>query len=63
MGSWSGQSMYEAWSIMGFNVAFTALPVMSLALVDQDVPKHAVLLQHAVWLAEPRCCCSGAREA
>ena len=54
--------MYEAWSIMGFNVAFTALPVMSLALVDQDIPKHAVLLQqHAVWLAEPRC--SGAREA
>jgi len=50
---WSGQSMYEAWSIMGFNVAFTALPVMSLALVDQDVPKHAVLERPELYKSGP----------
>eukprot|EP00658_Telonema_sp_P-2_P063865 TRINITY_DN5268_c0_g4_i3.p1 TRINITY_DN5268_c0_g4~~TRINITY_DN5268_c0_g4_i3.p1 ORF type:complete len:1137 (-),score=307.52 TRINITY_DN5268_c0_g4_i3:207-3617(-) len=42
---WSGQSMYEPWSIMGYNTIFTALPVMCMALMDQDLPKHALLLR------------------
>eukprot|EP00656_Telonema_subtile_P056129 TRINITY_DN8904_c0_g1_i2.p1 TRINITY_DN8904_c0_g1~~TRINITY_DN8904_c0_g1_i2.p1 ORF type:complete len:937 (+),score=242.03 TRINITY_DN8904_c0_g1_i2:364-3174(+) len=42
---WSGQSMYESWSIMGYNTIFTALPVMCMSLMDQDLPKAALLLR------------------
>jgi len=40
---WSGQSVYEPWSMTVFNMLFTALPIMFFALLDQDVPAWAVL--------------------
>ena len=40
---WSGQAVYEPWSMTAFNVVFTALPIMFFAMLDQDVPRRAVI--------------------
>jgi len=39
---WSGQAAYEPWSMTAFNVVFTALPIMFFALLDRDLPPHAL---------------------
>jgi len=46
---WSGQSVYEPWSMTVFNVLFTALPIMFFALLDQDVPARAMYIKPSLY--------------
>jgi len=52
---WSGQSMYEPWSMTVFNVVFTALPIMFFALLDQDVPAWAVFVKPQLYKTGHTC--------
>jgi phospholipid-transporting ATPase len=36
--NFTGQSLYDGWTIAGYNLIFAALPVVVLATLDQDVP-------------------------
>ena len=41
--AFTGQSLYDSFSLMGFNVSFTFLPILVLAILDRDVePKRLV---------------------
>lgn len=40
---WSGQSLYERWTLALYNVLFTLLPVIILGLFDRDVSDHMAL--------------------
>ena len=40
---YTGQSLYDSWSLTGFNVAFTAAPIVALAILDRDIePKRLI---------------------
>lgn len=36
--SFSGQVLYDDWYMTAFNVLLTSLPVISLGVLEQDVP-------------------------
>eukprot|EP01059_Diplonema_ambulator_P005982 TRINITY_DN1575_c0_g1_i1.p1 TRINITY_DN1575_c0_g1~~TRINITY_DN1575_c0_g1_i1.p1 ORF type:complete len:1309 (+),score=410.70 TRINITY_DN1575_c0_g1_i1:252-4178(+) len=41
--SFTGQSLYDPWSLAGYNVIFTSLPIIGLAVFDRDIePKRLV---------------------
>ena len=41
--SFTGQSMYDSWSLTGYNVFFTAAPIVALAIFDRDIePKRLI---------------------
>jgi len=46
---WSGQSVYEPWSMTIFNVVFTVLPIMFFTLLDQDVPASAMYIKPSLY--------------
>jgi phospholipid-transporting ATPase len=39
----SGQTLYDSWSLSMYNLAFTALPIMTLAVFDKDVEGKRLL--------------------
>jgi len=39
----SGQSVYDDWYMILFNVVLTSLPVISLGVFEQDVPSEVCL--------------------
>lgn len=39
----SGQTLYDAWALSMYNLAFSALPIMSLAVFDKDVEGKRLL--------------------
>lgn len=39
----SGQTMYDGWSITIFNVVFTGLPIIAYAVQERDVPAEKVM--------------------
>ena len=41
--SFSGQSVYNDWYMLLFNVVLTSLPVISLGVFEQDVPSEVCL--------------------
>lgn len=41
--SFSGQSVYNDWYMLSFNVVLTALPVISLGVFEQDVSSEICL--------------------
>eukprot|EP01061_Rhynchopus_euleeides_P023404 TRINITY_DN380_c0_g1_i2.p1 TRINITY_DN380_c0_g1~~TRINITY_DN380_c0_g1_i2.p1 ORF type:complete len:1306 (+),score=512.63 TRINITY_DN380_c0_g1_i2:726-4643(+) len=41
--SFTGQSLYDSWSLTLYNVAFTAVPIVALAIFDRDIePKRLI---------------------
>lgn len=40
---WTGQTFFDAWALAGYNLAFTAAPIMALAVFDRDVEPRRVL--------------------
>lgn len=40
---WSGQSLYERWTLALYNVLFTLLPVIVVGFFDRDVSDHMAL--------------------
>eukprot|EP01062_Namystynia_karyoxenos_P058546 TRINITY_DN5006_c0_g1_i1.p1 TRINITY_DN5006_c0_g1~~TRINITY_DN5006_c0_g1_i1.p1 ORF type:complete len:1384 (+),score=493.36 TRINITY_DN5006_c0_g1_i1:130-4152(+) len=46
--AWSGQSLYDSWALSMFNVVFTFLPIMFIAVLDRDVePERLVGWEYA----------------
>eukprot|EP00756_Hemistasia_phaeocysticola_P025829 Hpha_TRINITY_DN16024_c4_g9::TRINITY_DN16024_c4_g9_i1::g.122357::m.122357/K14802/DRS2, ATP8A; phospholipid-transporting ATPase len=41
--AFTGQSLYDRWSIAGFNVGFTALPIIAVGMFDRDIEKKRVM--------------------
>jgi len=41
--AWSGQTLFDSWSITLFNVAFTGLPIVTLAILDKDITEVTLL--------------------
>ena len=41
--SFTGKSLYDRWSLAGFNVAFTAFPIIAVGVLDRDVSQERVL--------------------
>jgi phospholipid-translocating P-type ATPase (flippase) len=39
----TGQTLYDPWALAMYNLAFTAMPIMSLALFDRDVEANRLL--------------------
>jgi hypothetical protein len=39
----TGQSLYDQWALSGYNVGFTAVPILALAIFDKDVEPEIVL--------------------
>ena len=39
----TGQSLYDQWALSGYNVGFTAVPILALAIFDKDVEPEMVL--------------------
>eukprot|EP00658_Telonema_sp_P-2_P078231 TRINITY_DN7281_c0_g1_i2.p1 TRINITY_DN7281_c0_g1~~TRINITY_DN7281_c0_g1_i2.p1 ORF type:complete len:465 (-),score=88.95 TRINITY_DN7281_c0_g1_i2:54-1325(-) len=39
----TGQSLYDSWALAMYNLAFTALPIMAIAVFDKDVEAKRVL--------------------
>jgi phospholipid-transporting ATPase len=39
----TGQSLYDQWALSGYNMAFTAAPIIALAVFDKDVEPEMVL--------------------
>uniref|UniRef100_A0A7S1PJ75 Phospholipid-transporting ATPase n=1 Tax=Percolomonas cosmopolitus TaxID=63605 RepID=A0A7S1PJ75_9EUKA len=35
---WSGTSIHDKWTVSTYNILFTSLPIMALAIFDRDVP-------------------------
>ncbi|MBA0571552.1 hypothetical protein Golax_001794 [Gossypium laxum] len=50
----SGQSVYDDWYMLLFNVVLTSLPVMSLGVFEQDVSSEVCLEFPAVYQQGPR---------
>lgn len=46
--SFSGQSVYDDWYLIMFNVAVTSMPVIALGVFEQDVSSE-VCLQVSTW--------------
>jgi phospholipid-transporting ATPase len=40
---WSGQSLYERWTLALYNVLFTLLPVIIVGFFDRDVSDRMAL--------------------
>jgi phospholipid-transporting ATPase len=45
----SGQSLYEGWTIAMFNLLFAAFPILALATLDQDVSKSGSVRYPALY--------------
>eukprot|EP00755_Sulcionema_specki_P009928 Sspe_Gene.45043::Locus_22187_Transcript_1_1_Confidence_1.000_Length_4308::g.45043::m.45043/K14802/DRS2, ATP8A; phospholipid-transporting ATPase len=41
--SFTGQSLYDRWALAGFNVAFTAFPIMAVGILDRDIDPNRIL--------------------
>ncbi|XP_028807440.1 probable phospholipid-transporting ATPase 4 [Neltuma alba] len=54
MTSFSGQSVYDDWYMILFNVVLTSLPVISLGVFEQDVPSEVCLQFPALYQQGPR---------
>eukprot|EP01063_Lacrimia_lanifica_P020111 TRINITY_DN27471_c0_g1_i1.p1 TRINITY_DN27471_c0_g1~~TRINITY_DN27471_c0_g1_i1.p1 ORF type:complete len:1378 (+),score=457.58 TRINITY_DN27471_c0_g1_i1:174-4307(+) len=39
----TGQSLYDRWSLSGFNVAFAAFPVLAVGVFDRDIEPERIL--------------------
>ncbi|KAI9119687.1 hypothetical protein K1719_009076 [Acacia pycnantha] len=52
--SFSGQSVYDDWYMILFNVVLTSLPVISLGVFEQDVPSEVCLQFPALYQQGPR---------
>lgn len=52
--SFSGQSVYNDWYMLSFNVVLTALPVISLGVFEQDVSSEICLQFPALYQQGPR---------
>jgi phospholipid-transporting ATPase len=39
----TGQSLYDQWALSGYNMAFTAAPIIAMAIFDKDVEPEVVL--------------------
>ncbi|KAJ7951572.1 Phospholipid-transporting ATPase [Quillaja saponaria] len=50
----SGQSVYEDWYLILFNVILTSLPVISLGVFEQDVPSEVCLQFPALYQQGPK---------
>ncbi|KAK7349266.1 hypothetical protein VNO77_06499 [Canavalia gladiata] len=50
----SGQSVYDDWYMILFNVVLTSLPVISLGVFEQDVPSEVCLQFPALYQQGPR---------
>ncbi|GMI86057.1 Aminophospholipid ATPase 4 [Hibiscus trionum] len=50
----SGQSIYDDWYMLLFNVVLTALPVISLGVLEQDVSSEVCLEFPAIYQQGPR---------
>ncbi|KAK2406442.1 putative phospholipid-transporting ATPase 4 [Trifolium repens] len=50
----SGQSVYDDWYMILFNVVLTSLPVISLGVFEQDVPSDVCLQFPALYQQGPR---------
>ncbi|KAK7261683.1 hypothetical protein RIF29_28000 [Crotalaria pallida] len=50
----SGQSVYEDWYMILFNVVLTSLPVISLGVFEQDVPSEVCLQFPALYQQGPK---------
>ncbi|MED6135997.1 putative phospholipid-transporting ATPase 4 [Stylosanthes scabra] len=51
--SFSGQSVYDDWYMILFNVVLTSLPVISLGVLEQDVPSEVCLEFPALYQQGP----------
>ncbi|KAL1293214.1 hypothetical protein HN51_053864 [Arachis hypogaea] len=51
--SFSGQSVYDDWYMILFNVVLTSLPVISLGVLEQDVPSEVCLQFPALYQQGP----------
>ncbi|RDX96739.1 putative phospholipid-transporting ATPase 4, partial [Mucuna pruriens] len=52
--SFSGQSVYDDWYMILFNVVLTSLPVISLGVFEQDVPSEVCLQFPALYQQGPK---------
>ncbi|OAY83044.1 putative phospholipid-transporting ATPase 4 [Ananas comosus] len=52
--AFSGQSVYDDWYMILFNVILTSLPVISLGVFEQDVPSEVCLQFPALYQQGPR---------
>eukprot|EP01065_Artemidia_motanka_P045929 TRINITY_DN6843_c8_g1_i1.p1 TRINITY_DN6843_c8_g1~~TRINITY_DN6843_c8_g1_i1.p1 ORF type:complete len:1437 (+),score=399.66 TRINITY_DN6843_c8_g1_i1:114-4424(+) len=41
--AFTGQSLYDRWAIAGYNVGFTAFPIMAIGLFDRDIDKRRIM--------------------
>ncbi|OMJ75568.1 hypothetical protein SteCoe_25265 [Stentor coeruleus] len=39
----SGTALYDSWLLMSYNIFFTAVPIIILAITDKDLPRETVL--------------------
>jgi len=46
----SGQSLYERWTLAAYNVLFTFFPILVFGLLDQDVSKHMMYKHPELYL-------------
>jgi len=47
---YSGTALYDSWLIMSYNVAWTALPIIVLGILDKDLPGNVVLKFPSLYL-------------
>ena len=41
--SWTGQSLFEEWTLAAFNVVFTSVPIVVFGVLDEDISRRTVL--------------------
>jgi phospholipid-transporting ATPase len=46
---WSGQTLYERWTLAAYNAFFTSLPIIAFAIFDKDVSDDAILAHPALY--------------
>jgi len=46
---WSGQTLYERWTLAAYNAFFTSLPIIAFAIFDKDVSDDSILAHPALY--------------
>ena len=52
--SFTGQSLFEEWTLALFNVVFTSVPIVIFAVLDEDISRQTVLMNPGVYKSSQR---------
>jgi len=54
LNGWSGQTLYERFTLTAYNVAWTLIPVIALGALDKDVSESVILEHPQLYQSGPR---------